>query len=390
MKLLRNQKTEGAKMTFRGSLSKFWNNVQYTLFPQLERDLGELSSDYKVLISILELVRIEDFIPSTRFNEGRPCKDRTAIARAFIAKIVFKIPYTNQLRKHLQIDKKLRVLCGFDMLQKIPSESKFSRAFKHFAETSLPDRVHQALIKEAYKDKILGHVVKDSTPLEAREKHLKKKNLGNRNTLKSQKRRARLKSGVLNRREQQLKETNLEKMIQDLPKLCDKGMKTSAQGYSMIWKGYKLHAAVDDHCIPLAAIITSASLPDSEAAIPLASKTHLVVNNFYDLMDAAYDHPEIKEHSVSFGHVPIIDKCPNSLPQKLEKQIEKDRKKALNFQTAEDKRYGERIPKERFNALYKDYHGGRTIYYKGHSKVTCHVMFGVLVMAASTLINLIQ
>jgi hypothetical protein len=46
-------------MSFRETLSKFWNNVQYTLFPQLERDLGELSYEHKKLISILELVRSE-------------------------------------------------------------------------------------------------------------------------------------------------------------------------------------------------------------------------------------------------------------------------------------------------------------------------------------------
>ena len=51
--------------------------------------------------------------------------------------------------------------------------------------------------------------------------------------------------------------------------LIDKGMKKSAQGYTTIWKGYKVHAAVDDDCIPLAVIITSASLNDCEVAIPL-------------------------------------------------------------------------------------------------------------------------
>jgi len=179
-------------------------------------------------------------------------------------------------------------------------------------------------------------------------------------------------------------------MIQDLPIQCDKGMKKSAQGYTTIWKGYKLHAAVDDHCIPLAVIVTSASLNDCEVAIPLATKASLVANNFYDLMDAAYDHPEIKEHSISLGHVPIIDKCPNGKPQKIEKEQEKESKKLLGFTTAEDRRYKERLPKERFNALYKDFHGGRNILYRGHSKVSCHVMFGVLVTAATLMINLVQ
>lgn len=248
--------------------------------------------------------------------------------------------------------------------------------------------MHQALIKELYKDQIVGHVVKDSTPLEVREKALKKESVQKRKKNKDEKYKNK-KLGKLNRRQKQLVETDLNKMIHDLPNLCDKGMKKSAQGYTMIWKGYKLHAAVDDHCMPLAVIVTSASLNDCEAAIPLATKCNQVVTNFYDLMDAAYDHPEIISHNMSLGHVPIIDRCPHSNPQKVEKELEKDRKKYLSFQTAEDKRYKERLPKERFNACYKDFNGCRAISYRGHAKVTCHVMFGVLTMAASTIINLL-
>lgn len=376
-------------MSFRNILSNFWSNVQHTLFPQLERSLGELSPEHKKLISILELVRIEDFLPSTRFNDGRPPKDRAAIARAFIAKIVFKITHTKQLVRHLKVDQKLRAICGWDLCASIPSESKFSRSFNEFASSTLPEKVHQALIKEIYKDRIVGHVVKDSMPLEVREKHINKGSAKERKKLQDEKRK-RKKLGEPTRRQNQLTETDLDEMIKELPNLCDKGMKKSSQGYTEIWKGFKLNAAVDDHCIPLAVIVTSASLNDCEVAIPLAAKAHLVATNLYDLMDAAYDHPEIKQHSIALGHVPIIDKCPHSAPQKIEKEEEKARKKLLNFQTAEDKRYKERLPKERFNAMYKDFNGGRNIFYRGHLKVSCHVMFGVLTLAAAIILNLTQ
>lgn len=376
-------------MSFRETLSKFWTNVQYTLFPQLENDLGMLSKEHKKLVSILELVNIDEFIACTRFNNGRPPEDRKAIARAYIAKIVFKISFTKQLVEYLQADKQLRLICGWDVYKKIPSESTFSRAFKQFADCELPDKVHQNLIKNVYKDQIVCHVVKDSTPLEAREKHLKKGSLEEREKEKAAKK-IDHKNGALNLRERQLMEDDLEKMTEELPNQCDKGMKKSAQGYTMIWKGYKLHAAVDDHCVPLAVIVTSASLNDCQVAIPLAVKTGQVVTNLYDLMDAAYDHTEIHKHSKSLGHIPIIDNCPHSKEQKIEKNTEKERKELLNFKTAEDIRYAERLSKERFNALYKDFHGGRTIWYKGHSKIFCHVMFGVLTLAASTLISLVQ
>src|SRR5580700_4312779 len=102
-------------MSFRETLSKFWLNVQYTLFPEMEEYMGELSETHKRLIAILELVRIEEFIASTRFNEGRQPKDRCAIARAYIAKIVFKITYTNQLINYLKKDKQLREICGWSI-----------------------------------------------------------------------------------------------------------------------------------------------------------------------------------------------------------------------------------------------------------------------------------
>ena len=42
-------------------------------------------------------------------------------------------------------------------------------------------------------------------------------------------------------------------------------------------------------------------------APPLATMTARRVTNLYDLMDSAFDVPEIKDHSRSLGHVPIID-----------------------------------------------------------------------------------
>lgn len=377
-------------MHFRNKISQAWTNIQYLLFPLLEKQIGELSPLHKKLTSILELVRIEEFIPCYRFNMGRPAKDRVFMARSYIAKIVFKLPHSKQLIQYLKQDEQLRAICGWQSIKDIPSESKFSRAFKEFANNSLPDRVHKALIKEAYRDEILGHVVKDSTPLEVREKHVTKSDAKDRKKLRDRERMRRKRKGGLNSREKQLQAESLEEMLEGIPIHCDMGMKKSAQGYTEIWKGYKLHVAVDDNCIPLAAIVTSASVNDCEVAIPLATKSNQVAHNVYDLMDAAYDHPEIREHSKSLGHIPIIDHCPCNQAQKTEKIAEKRRKKLLNFQTAEDIRYRNRFAKERFNAQYKDFHGGRTILFRGHSKVTCHVMFGVLVVAASTMLSLIQ
>lgn len=375
-------------MPFIEKLSTLWNNVQLKLFPDLEERVGELSSEYKRIIAVLELIRIEEFLPCTRFNLGRSPKDRIQISRAFVAKIILKITYNKNLVSLIEKDKQLKTICGWDLYAKIPSKSKFCRVFKEFSEMNLPEKVHQALVSEAYKDKIIGHVVKDSTPINAREAPLKKegKMKERRKLLNNQQ--AKDKRNGVSRKQKQLKE-DLKTSTDQLPIRCDHGSKKMANGFLTLWKGYKFHVAIDDDCIPLAAILSSASLNDSEVAIPLAIKSDSVSKNFYDLMDSAYNSPEIKEHSYSLGHVPIIGERPRNSAQKEEKKAEQKRKCILNAYTAEDIRYRERAPKERFNALFKDYYGGKNIWYKGHSKISCHLMFGVLALTAVSLLGFI-
>jgi hypothetical protein len=376
-------------MHFRNTLSQMWTNIQLTLFPLMERTCGILCDQYKELISILELIRIEEHLLSGNFRLGRPSKDRAFLARAFVSKMFLKIPTTKQLIQKLKSDSQFKNICGGGInIDIIPSESKFSRAFEEFAEYSLPERVHKALVKEVYKDKIVGHLVTDSMPLEAREAPLNKPSKEERKKIKNR-RQKKERNGELNRRQRQQTQT-LNEMIEDLPKACDIGRKRSAKGCGMSWKGYKLHISMEDHSIPVAAILTSASVNDSEVAIPMACKANNVVKNFYDIMDAAYDHKEIKEYSLFLGHIPIIDKCAHNKSQKEEILNERKRCKLLNFKTAEKIRYANRFPKERCNALYKDYYGGKTTLYRGHSKIFCHVMFGLLAMTGMMLLKLSQ
>jgi hypothetical protein len=376
-------------MSFRSTLSQMWFNIQYRLFPILEESIGTFPERYKELVSVLELVRIESFLPCHLFSSGRPPKDRAFIARAFIAKIILKLTYTQQIIDLLKQDKQLRVICGWEVCSKIPDKSQFSRAFKEFAESALPDRVHQALIREVYKDKIIGHIGNDSTPLIGREKPLKKEGTIKERKKLANKRYLREKKGEeLGRKKKQMNQT-LDEMVKEIPTSCDMGMKKNAQGIVTVWKGYKLHAAVDDMGIPVSAMLSSASLNDCEVGIPLMAKSNRVAKNFYDLMDSAYDVPEIKEYSISLGHVPLIDSHARSKAQKAEKEEEKKRKRLLRAYTAEDIRYRERFSKERFNSIFKEYYGGRNIQYKGSVKVFCHAMFGVLAYTATTIINLI-
>ncbi|MDP7098319.1 MAG: hypothetical protein QF511_07380 [Rhodospirillales bacterium] len=71
------------------------------------------------------------------------------------------------------------------------------------------------------------------------------------------------------------------------------------------------------------------------------------LTNLYDLMDSAYDVPEIKDHSRALGHVPIIDVNPRRSERKRQLADEARRRKRAGYRLAEDVRHNERSTVER-------------------------------------------
>jgi hypothetical protein len=160
-------------MVLKEKLSQYWLKIQKSLFPFLEEELGELTEKERKLVTILEMVKIEKFTVPMRGLYGRPPKERAAIARAFVAKAAYNLPTTTALLDRLAADKKIRRICGWEKKSEIPHESTFSRAFAEFAQSQLPARVHEALIKENLGEEIIQHISRDSTEIEAREKPIK-------------------------------------------------------------------------------------------------------------------------------------------------------------------------------------------------------------------------
>ena len=152
------------------TLSQYWSTIQGSLFPWLQEELDPLTKKQQQLIEILELVRIEEFIPDYFGCEGRPQKARSAIARAFIAKMIYNIDTTTFLCERLKTDKNLRRICGWERITQLPSEATFSRAFAEFAETGLPQQTHDALIQKTLYNVVALHKSTDATAIEAREK----------------------------------------------------------------------------------------------------------------------------------------------------------------------------------------------------------------------------
>ncbi|EQD68708.1 transposase, IS4 family protein [mine drainage metagenome] len=315
------------------------------------------------------------------------------MARAFVAKAVFNMSTTRQLLDRLSVDVSLRRLCGWESRREIPHESQFSRAFAEFAASELPQRLHAALIAETQQERLIGHISRDSTEIEAREKPLRTPI--SITPAKPMRKRGRPKKGEPSlppeptRLERQAAMT-LEQMLDDLPRAANVGSKNNSKGYKETWIGYKLHLDVADGQIPISCILTSASLHDSQAAIPLARLTAQRITHLYDLMDSAYDARSIHEQVRGLGQIPIIDAHPRrDAAQKAELQAEAKRRKLLNFNYAEDVRYRERTTVERVNARLKDEFGGRTVRVRGNAKVMCHLMFGIVALAADQILRLI-
>jgi hypothetical protein len=367
-----------------------WGSIQTMLFPGLEKDLGPLTEKQQQLVQTLEIIRIESLIPRHFIVPGRPLKDRVAIARAFVAKAVYDMPTTRVLLDRLATDVSLRRICGWERKRVVPSESVFSRAFAEFAATELTQRVHEALIRKTHEDRIVGHVSRDSTAIEAREKPAKKV----APPAQPKPKRGRPKKGEERPKElkrlQRQATMSKQAMLDDLPTDCAVGTKKNSKGYKETWIGYKLHMDVADGQIPISCILTSASLHDSQAAIPLATVSAERTTSLYDLMDAAYDAEEIRQHSRSLGHIPLIDinsRRNKALQEELE--AEARRLKCIGFQRPEDVRYNERTASERVNGRLKDEFGGRHVRVRGATKVMCHCMFGVLALTADQLLRFV-
>lgn len=381
------------QLTVSGVLNQFHRIMQGVLFPALQEQLGPLSDKHRQLAAVLSVVEIEALVGSWSGGVGRPARHRRAIARAFVAKAVFNLSATRQLLDRLSVDMSLRRLCGWESRREIPHESQFSRAFAEFAASELPQRLHEALIKATQQERLIGHISRDSTEIEAREKPVRTP--VSIAPAKSIRKRGRPKKGEQppppepTRLERQAAMT-VEQMLDDLPRSCNVGSKNNSKGYKETWVGYKLHLDVADGQIPISCILTSASLHDSQAAIALARLTAQRVTNLYDLMDSAYDAQSIHEHIRGLGHIPIIDAHPRrDASQKAELQAEAKRQKLLNFNYAEGVRYRERTTVERVNARLKDEFGGRTIRVRGNAKVMCHLMFGVLALSVDQILRLI-
>jgi hypothetical protein len=128
-----------------------------------------------------------------------------------------------------------------------------------------------------------GVIARDATEIEAREKPAKKETndkdddppppdgaapLRKRGRPRKDEERPKPEPTRLERQTTQ----NINQMLAELPTACDVGCKKNSKGYKETWIGYKLHLDVACGQIPVSCVLTSASVHDSQVAIPLMTK----------------------------------------------------------------------------------------------------------------------
>jgi IS5 family transposase len=232
-------------------------------------------------------------------------------------------------------------------------------------------------VQRTQGERLIGHILRDSTAIEAREKPQPKMAAptappSRRSHHKTKKPKS---PEQMTRLDRQCSGTmTLAQMLSELPRACDVGCKTNSKGSKHFWIGYKLHLDVADGQIPISCVLTSASLNDTQVAVPLALLTAQRVTSLYDLMDMGYDSQQIREHSVQLGHVPLIPqrKCGSQQPV---------------MAPHEQIRFRERTVVERVYGRLKDEFGGQFVRVRGWAKVMAHLMFGILALTVDQILR---
>lgn len=356
-------------------LGRHWNTIQAYLIPGIEDDIGELGEELKKFIAICELLIDEKMFAKYRWcGNGRPPSSRVSLFKAYILKAMRNYPYTKTLIAAVRESPTVRRLCGWESVADIPDKSQFSRTFRAFARDDVGSRALAACLAENLGRNGVMHASHDSSEIEAREKGAPRRRGAEGAGRPAETR--------IERQQRQDEATNFA----ELPTDCDWGCKRNSKGRTEKWKGYKLHLAVGDGDIPLCAFLSSASMHDSQAMIPMMQRASASFDYFYDLADAAYDAAGTRAMSQSLNHVPLID----GNPRRGERQIDDMGAKFVNIVPAEAVRYRIRTGVERVFGMLKDSHGGCTVRVRGHDKVFLHLMFGILVIAAQKLIGIAQ
>lgn len=222
---------------------------------------------------------------------------------ALIAGVVYRLPSVAELRRHMVMNPYLRYVCGIVSVDKVPSESTFSRFLDDLVE-------HEALLDECVKDLVrrfgdlapgFGKVgLFDSTDIHAYSKG-KADNAADPDAA----------WGCKGSKEASSKRGKRGNSSGETKKGEKKGDK-----HKYWWFGYKLHLLVDAaYEVPIAAILTPANESDTTYLKPLLDmRDELLPDRPLDLGigDTGYDSTANLLAIEERGAVPVIPLNPGN------------------------------------------------------------------------------
>ena len=286
--------------------------------------------------------------------------------------------------ERLAVDESLRRILGWERRSQVPSEATFSGAFAVFAQGDLPDKMHAALIERSLGGRIVGVIARDATEIEAREKPAAKEANNERSDPPSDGAQPPRKRGRPRKDEQRPKpeptrlerqtSQNVDQMFRRTAqhrlrcRLQEKRQRATRK------PGSATSSKIDVACgqITVSCVLTSASVHDSQVAIPLMTMTGAPVSYLYDLMDAAYDAAAIHDRARTLGHAPIIDRNFRAQHEvKAEIGTGSRRMKFIHMPDANDVIYDFRTMVEHVDARTEGRIRDRFLRVRGSIKVKC-------------------
>lgn len=239
----------------------------------------------------------------------------SAMIYSLVARIVERIPTIKDLLKRLREDILFRLDCGFSLAESIPSAATYSRLIQKLSLSHVLEDVSERVLKLAFEEGFIldDTIAIDATHFEARDQAPAKPETVKKAPPKKRGRKAKheREDWLLQQQSDEEQKSIFEKKIadqlpesyellrQEMPIAPEWGVKCNSEGKNFYWYGYKGHLAVGAQSqYILGALLSSGSLNDGKAAIPLLKGIKAQFPSYafnYATMDAGYDYEPIYE-----------------------------------------------------------------------------------------------
>ena len=127
----------------------------------------QLTEEQLELFRSIRIIELANPIIEPDCHMGRPSYGLFCFRRALVAMNVLHMRCIEDVRKRLMGDTNLRLICGFS---RVPSKATFSRKIASLAAMKDADMTQELLVRKYMSDRLVLHILRDSTAIETREK----------------------------------------------------------------------------------------------------------------------------------------------------------------------------------------------------------------------------